>query len=111
MLKHSLSWSVLIYGCILILLGYWGYLQGSKVSLYSGGSFGLLLVISSLFMFAGKKIGFYGAILFTALLGLVFSIRYAFTGKSLPAILAVLSGAMFLFILLKSAHWRRKKSD
>lgn len=107
MLKKSTTWCVLIYGLILIALGYLGYVQGSPISLYAGAGFGILLVIASLMMFAGKKFGFYSALILTLALTAVFATRYSLSGKELPAILAVLSGAMLLFLLAQSAHWKR----
>lgn len=107
MIKKSTSWCVLIYGIVLILLGFWGYQEGSQVSLYAGAGFGALLIISSLLMFAGWKVGSYIALAITLALTVVFAIRYSATGKSVPAIMAVLSGAMLLFLLAKLARWRK----
>ena len=87
---------------IIMLLGYIGYKQAtSMASLYSGLIFGALLVVSGIGMLAGKKIGAYTALTTTILLTGVFSYRYAATGKGLPAILAVLSAGMLLFLLAR----------
>lgn len=107
MVKKSTSWCVLIYGIILIGLGYLGYQQGSNISFYSGAGFGGLLVLSSLLMFANIKAGSYIALAITILLTAIFAIRYSMTSKGIPAILAVISGAMLLFLLAKTAKWKK----
>lgn len=108
MLKKSTSGSVLIYGLILLGLGYWGYQQaGSQISLYVGVAFGSLLILSSLLMFKGQKCGAYTALFLTLALTLTFGIRYSMTSRAIPAILAVLSGAMLLFLLAQTANWRK----
>ncbi len=108
MLKKSTCWSVLIYGCLLIGLGYLGYHQAdSKISLYVGSGLGGLLVLSSLLMFAGQKFGAYIALFITLLLTVTFGIRYSMSHKELPAILAVLSGGMLLFLLAQSVKWKK----
>jgi len=108
MLKKSTSWSVLIYGLILIGLGYWGYQEaGSKISFYMGAGFGGLLVLSSVLMFFQSKIGSYTAVILTLILTATFGIRYSLTHKGLPAVLAVLSGGMLLFLLAKTAKWKK----
>ena len=108
MLKKSTSWSVLIYGLLLIGLGYFGYSEaGSKISFYMGGGIGGLLMLSSLLMFARYKIGAYGAVILTLILTATFGIRYSLTHKGLPAVLAVLSGGMLLFLLAKTAKWKK----
>lgn len=108
MLKKSTCWSVLIYGLLLIGLGYWGYHQaGSIISLYLGSGLGGLLVLSSLLMFGGYRFGAYAALILTLLLTATFGIRYSMTHKEVPAMLAVLSGAMLLFLLAQSAKWKK----
>lgn len=99
---------MLIYGLFIILLGYWGYLKAiSKISFYMGFCFGGLLIVCSLLMFAGKKFGGYAAIILTLVLTTTFGIRYSMTGKEVPAMMAVLSGGMLLFLLAKTAKWNR----
>jgi uncharacterized membrane protein (UPF0136 family) len=108
MLKKSTCWTILIYGIIIALLGYMGYQQGgSIVSFYMGGSLGALLVICSLLMFARIHFAAYGALFITLALTGTFAIRYSLSGKSIPAILAVLSGGMLLFLLAQSARWKK----
>ncbi|PIS02889.1 MAG: hypothetical protein COT85_02330 [Chlamydiae bacterium CG10_big_fil_rev_8_21_14_0_10_42_34] len=108
MLKKSTSWAVLIYGILLMGLGYLGYHNsGSVISLWAGGGTGALLVISSVLMFIENIIGSYVAVILTFLLTATFGIRYSMTHKSVPAILAVLSGGMLLFLLAKTAKWKK----
>jgi uncharacterized membrane protein (UPF0136 family) len=107
-LKKSTSWAVLIYGLLLIGLGYYGYyMTGSMISLYSGGGFGIVLVICSLFMFGNIRWASYIALSATLILTALFSIRYSMTGKGLPATLAVLSAGMLLFLLAQTTKWKR----
>ena len=107
-LKKSTSWTVLIYGVITIILGILGYLSGSTISLMAGALSGVLIIISSYFMFSHKQWGAYVATGLTFLLTLTFSVRYTLTHKPLAAILAVLSGGMLLFLLARIAKWKRE---
>lgn len=108
MIKSKTCWSVLIYGLLILVLGILGYYKGgSPASLYSGGSFGALLILSAIFMFLKKRFAFYAALFLTAALAVTFVIRYSVTGKQMPAILALLSGAMFLFLLTRAVKWKR----
>jgi uncharacterized membrane protein (UPF0136 family) len=107
-IKSKTCWSVLIFGALIFILGLLGYIKGgSAASLYSGGSFGILLILAAIFMFRKKRNAFYAALFLTAALTLTFLIRYFVTAKQMPAILALLSGAMFLFLLTRAAHWKR----
>lgn len=101
------NWIIFFYGILLILLGFVGYAQGSKVSLYSGGSFGVLLVVSAILLFRGIQWSSYLALALTSALTLIFSVRYSVTGKNLPGILAALSGAMLIYLLAQTVKWRR----
>ncbi len=106
--KKATAWSVLIYGLIITGLGYMGYQQGgSMISLYVGGGFGILLVISSILMYFKMRTGSYAALVLTLGLTATFAIRYSITGKGMPAILAVLSGGMLLYLLARTIHWKR----
>lgn len=108
MLKKSTSWSVLVYGALLIGLGYLGYHQSqSKISFYMGAGSGGLLILSSLAMFAHRKWGCYAALFLTALLTITFALRYSSTAKMIPAVLSVLSGGMLLFLLALTAKWKK----
>jgi uncharacterized membrane protein (UPF0136 family) len=107
-LNKITTWFVLIYGVIIVVLGYIGYRDsGSIPSLWAGLLLGGLLVLSGIGMLTGRKAGEYVALGATALLTGVFAYRYAITGKGMPAILAVLSAGMLLFLL---ARLGKKKS-
>jgi uncharacterized membrane protein (UPF0136 family) len=106
--KKGTSWAVLLYGFLIAGLGYMGYAKaGSQISLYIGSGFGGLLVLSSILMFYHIQWGAYAALLLTFTLTATFAIRYSMTGKELPALLAVLSGGMLLFLIARTFHWKR----
>lgn len=106
-MKKPTAWAVLIYGVLLICLGYLGYhLAGSTMSLWSGVGLGGLMVLSAWAIFAQKKEGIFMALLLTLLLTLLFSYRYSDTGRMIPAILAVASGGMLLFLLAQIGKWK-----
>jgi uncharacterized membrane protein (UPF0136 family) len=68
---------------------------------------GAALIISSFLMFAQNAYGSYAAVIITCLLTATFGIRYSMTHKSVPAMLAVFSGAMLLYLLAKTAKWKK----
>lgn len=108
MIKKSTCWAVLCYGLLIAILGYLGYHQaGSIVSLYAGVGLGSLLTISAVLMFFDLLFSAYTALLLTLLLTGTFAIRYSVTQKGMPAILAVLSGGMLLFLLARVVNWKR----
>jgi uncharacterized membrane protein (UPF0136 family) len=108
MIKTTIAWTVFVYGILIMSLGFWGYLQGgSAISLYTGCGFGILLVISSILMFYKIPFGAYAALILTFGLTATFAIRYSMTGKGIPAIMAVLSGGMLLFLLARTIRWKR----
>ena len=107
MTRKTTAWPVLIYGLLMISLGYMGYQAGSPMSLYMGSSFGTLLVLSSILMFFHFRFGGYAALLLIFGLTLSFTIRYSLTGKGRPAALALLSAGMLLFLLGRMVRWRR----
>jgi uncharacterized membrane protein (UPF0136 family) len=91
---------------ILGLVGHWK--KASMISLIAGVGFGILLMICSLLMFWHKNVGMYAATIFTFLLTAVFGVRYTLTHNPLPAILAVLSGGMLLFLLAQLPKWKKE---
>ncbi|HSX26642.1 MAG TPA: TMEM14 family protein [Chlamydiales bacterium] len=108
MLKKSTSWSVLIYGLILIILGIYGYYQaGSQMSLYVGSGMGLLVCLGAVAMFAKQGWAFGFSLFLTILLTAMFAYRYSTTTKAIPAILSVVSGGMLLFLLAQAGTWRK----
>lgn len=107
MLKKSLIWSVFLYGIVVIGFGYYGYYSsGSKASLWSGVGSGGFLLISALLMKIGRNEGTYLALFLTILLTGVFAYRYSVTTAMIPAVLAIASGGMLLFLLTRIAKWR-----
>lgn len=108
MIKKTTSWTVLVYGALMLILGYMGYAKGgSIISLYAGVGFGALLMLSAILMFFKLHFGSYAALLLTLGLTATFAIRYSITNKQIPAILAVLSGGMLLFLLTRAVRWKR----
>ncbi len=102
MLNKTTIWFILIYGIVIMALGYIGYHEsGSIPSLWAGLLLGGLIVLSGVGMLAGQKIGAYIALGATLLLTGVFAYRFAVTGKGMPALLAVLSAGMLLFLLAR----------
>lgn len=102
----KIVWPVLSYSVVLIGLGYLGYKEAaSKVSLYAGVGSGMALLFSSLLLCCKdrllQKIGAYLSLAITGMLTAVFAVRYSNTGKEFPAIFAVISGVMLLYLLLK----------
>lgn len=107
MFNKTTNYAVLLYAVLIMFLGYWGYSHGaSAVSGYMGLGFGAALLLSALFMFAHQKWAAYLAVILTLILTVTFGIRYSMTYKQLPAIMAVLSGGMLLFLLAKTAKWK-----
>ncbi len=107
MIRKAVSWTVLVYALLLIVLGYLGYHKTeSKISLYSGGGLGLLLIICSIAMFTKNKLGAYIAVIITTLLTAIFAYRYTLVQKPIPAAMAVISGGMLLFLLAQLRKWK-----
>jgi len=108
MVRKSTAWAVLIYGLVLIALGVFAYMNaGSKISLYSGAGSGLLLIGSSILMFLKMRAGKILSLALTVLLSITFAIRYSVSHKEIPAILAVYSAGMLIFLLARSVEWKR----
>ena len=78
------------------------------MSLVIGSIFGSLLIISSLLIHYKKAIGSYLALILTTILTATFAYRYTITGKTFPAVLAVFSAAMLLFLLARYAKWKKE---
>ncbi len=108
MLNAIVKWSVFFYGILLIILGIVGYkVAGSIPSIVIGSGFGFLLMICSLLMFLKKRAGLICSTAITLLLTAFFAYRYSTTRGLMPALLAVLGGAMLVFLLLHCARWKR----
>ncbi len=94
---------VFIYGLLISLGGILGYIKGgSNISLISGGSFGLALLISAYFISKGKIAAQYLALILTFLLDGIFTFRFA---KSLhffpPGFFSLISLVVLIVISLK----------
>jgi uncharacterized membrane protein (UPF0136 family) len=108
MFKKNTCLIVLFYGLLLILLGIIGYYNsGSKPSLIMGGGFGLIMLMSSKFLFSKNKVGIFTSIFATILLTITFAIRFNASGKMLPGVMALASGAMLAF--LATQVWNERK--
>lgn len=108
MIQKTISSTVFIYGLLLLVLAAYGYYATrSQISLIMGLIFGGAITLSALAMFGQNKTGIYVAMILTLALTIVFSIRYSHTEKSLPGIMAVVSGGMLLFLLAQIGKWKK----
>ena len=94
---------VFIYGLLILLGGLMGYLKGgSQISLLSGGTFGLALLISAYLIFKGQLTAQYIALALTFILDATFTYRFAKTLHFFPAgLFSLLSLAVLIVIALK----------
>lgn len=107
MLNTLTKWAIFFYALLIIALGTVGYYKAESLpSLIAGGGCGFLLLLSVLMVFMGRKIGSYTALILTLLLTATFSYRYAVSHALFPALLAVLSGAMLIFLLVQLVQWK-----
>lgn len=91
--------AVFAYGILAIVGGIIGYMQAnSKVSLISGTISGLLLVIAGFFQLQGQGWAAILAAVVTAILVVVFAVRFAKTRKFMPAGLMVILGIVTLVV-------------
>jgi uncharacterized membrane protein (UPF0136 family) len=101
------GWVTLIYGLFLISMGLLAYFQShSMVSLRASLLLGVLIIASAIATLMQKIWGLYGALIFTILLTMIFAWRYSAAGSGITALLAVVSGAMLLFLLTCTAKWK-----
>lgn len=107
-----MAWMTLSYGIFLMVMGYIGYVQGpSKISLWMGLAFGGLMAVCAWGIFGRKKWGVYSAIGLTMVLAALFGVRYGKTGKEIPALLSFTSGAMLLFLLVRSRDFEKNREE
>ncbi|MDE3056118.1 MAG: TMEM14 family protein [Verrucomicrobiota bacterium] len=109
-MHRILATLLFFYGSLVLVFGLLGYWRtGSHMSLWSGLFFGLLLLISSPLFIYKQKTGRLLALGTSLALTLIFSIRYAATGKAIPAFFAILSALMLLIFLLHSLIANKKE--
>ncbi len=94
---------VFVYGLLIVLGGMMGYVKGgSQMSLISGGSFGIALLISGYLISKGKIAAQYFALVLTILLDGLFTFRFAKTLHFFPTgFLSLTSLAVLIVIALK----------
>ena len=94
---------VFLYSLSILAGGIIGHLRsGSIPSLVSGVLFGLLLLVSSCFMYQKKPIGNWMALILAILLDGIFTWRFAKTLHFLPAgLLSLLSLVVIILVALK----------
>ena len=102
-MKDKISfWTVLAYAICLIVFGYAGYYnKGSAMSLISGGTFGILLLISCFGMYRNKKWGLKAAPILTAVLTVLFAFRGIASHKPVPIVLTCISAAVLILLLIR----------
>ncbi len=93
--------AAIAYGIIAIIGGIIGYTQArSTASLISGIVSGLLLIAGGVFYLQGQAWGFLLALVVTAILVVVFTIRFVKTRKFMPAGLMLTLGVLTLVIMV-----------
>ena len=93
--------AALSYGTLAIIGGILGYIKSrSKISLISGSLSGVFLTIGALAIWHGQLWGSILAAGITALLVIVFILRWWKTRKIMPAGLMVILGAIALVIMV-----------
>ena len=108
MFNSVFKWSIFFYSLLIIALGAVGYYQAESIpSLVAGAGCGILLLLSVLLIFMKKKTGSYSALVLIAVLTGIFSYRYVLTAGLFPALLAVISGALLIFLLAQLTNWKK----
>lgn len=93
--------AALIYGIFALFGGIMGYTKSrSKISLISGCFSGILLLSGAIAALKGNAAGLTLAMIVTALLVIVFIVRWLKTRKVMPAGLMVALGAIALVVML-----------
>jgi uncharacterized membrane protein (UPF0136 family) len=105
--QKTAGWFIIAFGALLVMLALVAYISSeSQISVIMGSGSGLLLILSGLAVLAKNRVGGYVALILIAALTVIFSYRFSMSGKALPAVMAVLSGAMFLIVSLPMARWK-----
>jgi len=79
------TYTVFIYGILVIVGGLFGYIKaGSTASLVMGNIFGIALLVCGLGMMKNYDWAYFGSLLLTAALALFFGFRFITTGAWMP---------------------------
>jgi len=93
--------AAIAYGIIALIGGITGYIQARSIaSLISGIISGLLLLAGAVFYLQGQAWGFTLALIVTAILVIVFTIRFVKTRKFMPAGLMLTLGVLTLIVMV-----------
>ena len=100
---NKTNFALFIYGVILIVGGLMGYYYANSiVSLLSGTISGIAIVICSVLMIAKKRYVEFVALALTALLTVVFAMRFSKTHAFFMIFLTLISGYITVLLLLKA---------
>ncbi|MBS0628541.1 MAG: TMEM14 family protein [Verrucomicrobia bacterium] len=104
------AWIVCLYATLVFVGGLIGHIRSeSKASLISGTIFGLLLFLSSFFMFKKKIYGYFSAFFLALILEGFFTWRFAKTLKFFPGgLLSLIS--LFVIIVVACKIGRRLRT-
>lgn len=109
-MDRSTPFIAAVYAVIVMMLAIMGYKQaGSTISLVSGTSMGVLLLICLYFIMKRKTWAFVLGTVVTALLLVVFCIRFGVTSSFMPGAMAVFSMIVLVLLLGRTIHAIRKK--
>ena len=80
-----IKWSLIAYGCLLLLGAFLGWRAGSKISLISGIVSGLLIFLGIYFIKHNEPAAYVLLSLVSGLLSIVFFVRFKKTHKFMPS--------------------------
>ncbi len=93
---------VWVYAAVVLLGGVMGWVKArSKASVYSGLTFGVLLILCGLAMWDGRRIGLTTATGIAVALTVIMGVRFAKSKKFMPAgLMAGLSAVMVVVLVM-----------
>lgn len=95
-------WVTLLYGILLVGLGYLGYHRsGSLPSLYSGVLLGICMIASSFAILKSPKKGTNIAVLLSLFLTALFLYRTVLTQKPIPILMVIVSAAVSALLIMR----------
>ena len=107
MVRKSSVLVVFVYGLLLIAAGLLGYFKGHSVpSLFSGLIFGSIILVCASNMHQHNRLALYTALTTTVIATVLFAWRYSIGHRLSSAILALLSGAVLIYLLTTLAKRR-----